>query len=70
MTGAAQWSARRRHAAVVFNNQAWVLGGDDGSFRNDVWFTQGIVTNITTTTPTYISLSPNTNFTFYFFQKQ
>ena len=31
------WDARDRHSSVVFNNKIWVLGGDDGSNKNDVW---------------------------------
>jgi len=37
-TGSAQWSARIHHTSVVFNNNMWVLGGDDGTRRNDVWY--------------------------------
>ena len=31
------WSARSGGKAVVFNNNIWVLGGYDGSYKNDVW---------------------------------
>ncbi len=33
-----QWSQRSYHAATVFDNEIWVLGGHDGSDKlNDVW---------------------------------
>ena len=32
------WSARRDYAAVVFDNKIWVMGGNDGSSKNDVWW--------------------------------
>ena len=35
--GHAGWSRRRNHTSVVFQNKIWVLGGNDGSFKNDVW---------------------------------
>ena len=31
------WSARSEHTSVVFNGKIWVLGGNDGSNKNDVW---------------------------------
>ncbi len=33
----ADWTYRRDQAAAVFNNRLWVLGGNDGGNRNDVW---------------------------------
>ena len=33
----AEWSSRRNQAGVAFNNRLWVLGGNDGTNRNDVW---------------------------------
>ena len=37
VTYRSHWSARGEHAAVVFNDKMWVLGGYDGSRKNDVW---------------------------------
>ena len=41
-TMAAQWPPRTAHAAVVFANKIWVMGGDSGVLdprhRNDVWY--------------------------------
>ena len=37
VTYRSHWSARRSHAAVVFNEKIWVLGGDGGSNKDDVW---------------------------------
>ena len=31
------WSKRSAYQSVVFNNKIWVLGGNDGSAKNDVW---------------------------------
>ena len=31
------WSGREMHTTVVFDNKLWVLGGQDGNLRNDVW---------------------------------
>ena len=31
------WTARSDHTSVVFDRKIWVLGGEDGSARNDVW---------------------------------
>ena len=36
-TSNAPWSARHSHTSLVFNNKIWVLGGNDGSRKNDVW---------------------------------
>ncbi|WP_416390672.1 hypothetical protein, partial [[Ruminococcus] torques] len=36
-TASPAWSYRYRHTSVVFNNKLGVLGGDDGSRKNDVW---------------------------------
>ena len=40
-TANAAFSARRFHQAVSFNDgngdKLWLIGGDDGTFRNDVW---------------------------------
>ena len=37
-TEQAAWSARERHSSVVFEGKIWVLGGDDGSRQNDVYY--------------------------------
>ena len=34
----ARWSDRLSHRSVVFQNKIWVLGGDDGSRQNDVYY--------------------------------
>ena len=31
------WTARTGHTSVVFDSKIWVMGGTDGSARNDVW---------------------------------
>jgi len=33
----AGWSGRWGHTSVVFDNKIWVLGGYDGSRKNDIW---------------------------------
>lgn len=38
-TPGADWSARENLAVVNYKNKMWVLGGFDGSNRNDVWST-------------------------------
>ena len=37
-TADAGWEARSEHSSVVFDAQMWVLGGSDGSNKNDVWY--------------------------------
>ena len=32
------WSARQNHTSVVYKGKVWVLGGNDGSYKNDVWY--------------------------------
>ena len=39
-TDAPGWSARREHTSVVFNDKLWVLGGNDGSYEDDVWYSE------------------------------
>ncbi|MEJ2554352.1 MAG: hypothetical protein P8079_10250, partial [Gammaproteobacteria bacterium] len=34
---ATRFSARYGHQAAVFNGKLWLVGGWDGSFKNDVW---------------------------------
>ena len=41
---AAGWDAREKHSSVVFDNKMWVLGGTDGSYKNDVWFSDDGIT--------------------------
>ena len=36
-TAAAGWTARQGAAFCVFNNRMWIMGGTDGTYRNDVW---------------------------------
>ena len=40
VTAAAQFSPRRWHTSVVFDNKMWVIGGYDGGRKNDVWFSK------------------------------
>ncbi|PIS12247.1 hypothetical protein COT70_01920, partial [candidate division WWE3 bacterium CG09_land_8_20_14_0_10_47_33] len=43
VTASANWSARRNHTSVDFNTKMWVIGGDDGTNKSDVWYsTDGI----------------------------
>ena len=39
-TDAPGWSARREHTSVVFDDKLWVLGGNDGSYEDDVWYSE------------------------------
>ena len=36
-TANAAWSDRIYHCSVVYDNKIWVIGGEDGSNKNDVW---------------------------------
>ena len=36
-TASAGWSGRNFHTSLVYDNKMWVLGGNDGSRKNDVW---------------------------------
>jgi len=38
--GNAAFSARVNHTSVIFNNKLWVIGGYDGSNKNDVWYSE------------------------------
>jgi len=50
-TNNAGWSPRQEHAAVVFQNKIWVLGGEtEGVYQNDVWYSSDGV-NWTQATP-------------------
>ena len=35
--GSKKWTARTGHTSVVFNSKIWVMGGEYGNNRNDVW---------------------------------
>jgi len=42
-TDTAQWGNRDDHTSVIYDNKIWVMGGDTGSLRNDVWYsTDGV----------------------------
>ena len=36
-TASADWTARREHTSIVFDNKIWVLGGLGSSHKNDIW---------------------------------
>ena len=40
VTYRSHWSARWLYATVVFDDKMWVLGGNDGAFKNDVWWSR------------------------------
>ena len=45
----ARWSERDRHTSVVFDDKIWVLGGFDGTYKNDVWYSSdGVNWNLAT----------------------
>ena len=44
-----KWSARIHHASVIYDGKMWVLGGDDGSNKNDVWYSSDGITWIEAT---------------------
>lgn len=44
-TDSAGWSGRFGHTVVTFDNKIWILGGNDGEFRNDVWYSSGLEIN-------------------------
>jgi hypothetical protein len=69
-TSTAPWGARGNPSVVTFNGDLWLLGGQPSydNYLNDVWYAApSATTNITTG---YFSVSPTTNSTFYFYQKQ
>lgn len=39
--GNAPFAGRSGHAALIFDNRIWVVGGFDGSFMNDIWIFDG-----------------------------
>ena len=46
-TGTAKWSARNGHQSFVYEDKIWVLGGVDGSYKNDIWYSEDKGTNWT-----------------------
>lgn len=41
MNNNVRFSERKHHAAIVYKNKLWVVGGsDDGHYKNDVWSSQ------------------------------
>ena len=36
-TSYAPWSSRKGHASLSYNGYLWVLGGENGGLKNDVW---------------------------------
>ncbi len=43
-TTSAAWTARYDHASVAFDNKIWIIGGNDGVNRNNVWYsTDGVI---------------------------
>jgi leucine-zipper-like transcriptional regulator 1 len=48
-TASSGWSSRIAHSSIVFNGAMWVIGGNDGNNRNDVWYSSdGIIWTRTT----------------------
>src|SRR5437899_1252007 len=43
-TAAAAWSTRESPMVTVFNNEMWVLGGENGSTKSDTWHSADGVT--------------------------
>ena len=41
------WSPRQSHQTLIYDNKLWVMGGDDGSRRNDIWSSSDGGTNWT-----------------------
>ncbi|MEO0084626.1 MAG: kelch repeat-containing protein [candidate division WOR-3 bacterium] len=39
-TASAEWTPRCNHTSVVFDNKIWVIGGWDGTYKNDVWYSE------------------------------
>lgn len=46
-SGSDMWAARRKFAAVAYDNKIWVLGGNVSGvgLSNDVWYTEGLDVN-------------------------
>jgi len=44
VVGAEHFSKRNRHQTVTFNDKLWLIGGNDGSFKNDVWLSDDGIT--------------------------
>ena len=61
-TGSANWSARSNHTSLVYNNKMWMLGGTDGSRKNDVWdSTDGINWTETTASANWSARNSHTS---------
>ena len=43
-TTSSDWSGRYGHTSVVFDGKIWVMGGTDGTYKNDVWYSSDGVT--------------------------
>ncbi|GHV30712.1 hypothetical protein AGMMS4952_18120 [Spirochaetia bacterium] len=39
-TASAAWTGRNDHTVIVNSKGMWLVGGNDGAFRNDVWFSR------------------------------
>ena len=64
-TANAGWSARNAHTSVVFDNKMWVMGGHDGSFKRDVWYsTDGVNWTQATANAGWIARSRHTSVVF------
>jgi type II secretory pathway pseudopilin PulG len=37
-TASAGWTSRAYQKSVVFDNKMWIMGGYDGSYKNDTWY--------------------------------
>lgn len=33
-----EWSARKKFSAIVYKNKIWIIGGYNGTYLNDVWY--------------------------------
>ena len=42
-TDAPGWTARHTHQALVFDNKMWVLGGSNGAYLDDVWYSEELL---------------------------
>jgi hypothetical protein len=64
ITDNATWSKRSGHAATVFNQKIWVMGGDNGSTLSDVWYSStdnaSSWTQATTSGSTWLARSGHT----------
>ncbi|HEY5037574.1 MAG TPA: hypothetical protein VIJ93_00720, partial [bacterium] len=60
-TASASFSARDYQGSVVYNNKMWVIGGNDGAFKNDSWYSSDSV-NWYQTPSSGASFSPRSSF--------